>query len=97
MKLPSHRAVLNLSNLVQFRKRTGVILGVRTERSCYMTAKEGLVNGTNQQRWINLCEQAKNEQDPQKSTEVFTEIDRMVVSKADRLRGFNRSAILRGV
>jgi hypothetical protein len=52
-----------------------------------MSAKEGPVNSTNQERWVNLCEQAHKEQDPQKLTEVFAKIDRMLASKADQLKG----------
>jgi len=37
---------------------------LRTERLCDMTAKEGRVNGTNQERWVNPCDQPKEEQDP---------------------------------
>jgi 7,8-dihydro-6-hydroxymethylpterin-pyrophosphokinase len=52
-----------------------------------MTTKEGPVNGTDQERWMNLCEQANKERDPQKLTEVFAKIDRMLASKAGRLKG----------
>jgi hypothetical protein len=52
-----------------------------------MSAKESPMNGTNQERWVNLCEQAHKEQDPQKLTEVFAKIDLMLASKADQLKG----------
>jgi len=52
-----------------------------------MTAKEGPVKGTNQERWMNVCEQAHKEQDPQKLAELFAKIDGMLASKAARLKG----------
>ena len=70
----------------------------RTERLCYMTAKaRGRNNGTNQERWMKLCEQAKTEQDPQKLTEVFARIDRMLANKARSSQGLESPAIFRGV
>jgi hypothetical protein len=62
-----------------------------------MTAKEGPVKSTNHERWLNLCEQAKKEHDPQKLTEVFVEIDRMLASKARSTHGPESPAIVRGV
>jgi len=38
---------------------------------------------------MNLCKQAKNEQDPQLLSELFTKIDRMLQNKQDRLNGPN--------
>jgi hypothetical protein len=55
-----------------------------------MTAKERPSNGTKQQRWMNLCEQAKHEQDPQTLSELFTKIDGMLQNKQDCLSGPNR-------
>lgn len=61
-----------------------------------MAAKEGPVNCTNQERWLNLCEQAKREHDPQKLTEVFAEIDRMLARKASSTLGPESPAIVKG-
>jgi 7,8-dihydro-6-hydroxymethylpterin-pyrophosphokinase len=52
-----------------------------------MIAKEHPMSGTKQERWMNLCEQARNERDPQMLLELFTKIDRMLQSKQDRLNG----------
>jgi 7,8-dihydro-6-hydroxymethylpterin-pyrophosphokinase len=52
-----------------------------------MIAKKHRMSGTKQERWMNLCEQARNERDPQMLLEVFTKIDRMLQSKQDRLNG----------
>jgi 7,8-dihydro-6-hydroxymethylpterin-pyrophosphokinase len=54
-----------------------------------MSAKGRPINGTKQERWMNLCKQAKNEQDPQLLSELFTKIDRMLQNKQDRLNGPN--------
>ena len=55
-----------------------------------MTAKEGPMNGTNQERWVKLCEQAKREHDPQKLSVLFAKIDGMLQERQDRLNGSNR-------
>ena len=55
-----------------------------------MTAREGPMNGTNQERWVKLCEQAKREQDPQKLSILFAKIDGMLQEKQDNLNGLNR-------
>jgi hypothetical protein len=43
------------------------------------------------ERWMQLCEQAANEQDPEKFMELIAEIDRLLEGKERRLKG-NRSA-----
>jgi hypothetical protein len=56
----------------------------------YMTAKERPMNGTNQERWVKLCEQAKREHDPQKLSVLFAKIDGMLQERQDRRNGLNR-------
>jgi 7,8-dihydro-6-hydroxymethylpterin-pyrophosphokinase len=84
------RDAQQLSNPAHFRQahlsHTELVLKVD------MIAKERPVSGTKQQRWMNLCEQARNEQDPRVLSEVFTKIDRMLQSKQDRLNGPHLSA-----
>jgi len=63
------------------------LLLFRPKKQCYITAKECSMNGTNQERWLNLCEQAKREQDPQKLSGLFAKIDGMLQEKQDRLNG----------
>jgi hypothetical protein len=41
------------------------------------------------ERWMQLCEQAASEQDPQKLTELVREIDRLLGEKQDRLNRAN--------
>lgn len=65
----------------------------RPKKQDYITAKEGPMNGTNQEQWLNLCEQAKREQDPQKLSGLFAKIDGMLQQKQDRLKGPNRQDI----
>jgi hypothetical protein len=36
------------------------------------------------ERWQNLCEQAANEQDPQKLLELVREINRLLAEKSNR-------------
>jgi hypothetical protein len=36
-----------------------------------------------QQRWMNLCEQAENKNDPQKLADAVAKIDRTLVSKVN--------------
>jgi hypothetical protein len=55
-----------------------------------MTAREGLMDKTNQELWMNLCEQAKREQDPRKLSGLLAQIDEMLQKKKDRLNGTNR-------
>lgn len=39
------------------------------------------------ERWMQLCEQAANEQDPDKLMELIAEINRLLEAKEQRLRG----------
>jgi hypothetical protein len=41
----------------------------------------------NRERWQELCEQAANEQDPDKLLKLTAEIDRLLSEKYDRLEG----------
>jgi hypothetical protein len=41
----------------------------------------------NRERWLELCEQASKEQDPEKLRELIEEINRLLDAKYDRLRG----------
>jgi 7,8-dihydro-6-hydroxymethylpterin-pyrophosphokinase len=52
-----------------------------------MTAKARPMNGTLQERWMNLVGQGQEERDPQKLTEVLAKIDRMLQEKQARLNG----------
>jgi hypothetical protein len=40
----------------------------------------------NEERWKRLCEQAVNEQDPDKLMELIAEINRLLAAKDKRLR-----------
>jgi hypothetical protein len=52
-----------------------------------MIAKARPINGTLQERWVNLWGQALEERDPQKLTEMLAKIDRMLQERQDRLNG----------
>ncbi len=41
--------------------------------------------GEKKERWQELCEQAAQEQDPEKLSQLVAEIDRMLQEKQDRL------------
>ena len=41
----------------------------------------------NREKWMQLCEQAANEQDPEKLMELITEINRLLDAKEQRLKG----------
>ena len=41
----------------------------------------------NRERWMQLCEQAANEQDPEKLMELVAEINRLLEAKDRRLKG----------
>jgi hypothetical protein len=41
----------------------------------------------NRERWMQLCEQAANEQDPEKLMELVAEINRLLEAKERRLKG----------
>jgi hypothetical protein len=41
----------------------------------------------NRERWMQLCEQAANEQDPEKLMELIREINRLLDAKEQRLKG----------
>jgi len=43
------------------------------------------MKGETGERWYKLCEQAANEQDPQKLMELIHEIDRLLAEKEERL------------
>jgi hypothetical protein len=45
------------------------------------------MRGQNRERWKELCEQAANEQDPEKLLELTAEIDRLLSEKYDRIAG----------
>jgi hypothetical protein len=40
----------------------------------------------NRDRWMRLCEQAANEQDPEKFMELITEINRLLEAKERRVK-----------
>jgi hypothetical protein len=42
--------------------------------------------GRVKEHWLELCEQAATEQDPQKLMELVAEIDRLLEAKQSRLR-----------
>ena len=44
------------------------------------------MQGEKKERWLELCEQAANEQDPQKLSELVNEIDRLLQEKLDRIK-----------
>jgi hypothetical protein len=46
----------------------------------------GLVRGEKKEKWMALCEQAANEQDPEKLMALVAEIDRLLAEKQERLR-----------
>jgi hypothetical protein len=41
----------------------------------------------NEEKWRQLCEQAAEEQDPDKLMELIAEINRLLAAKDNRLRG----------
>jgi hypothetical protein len=41
----------------------------------------------NKERWMELCEQASTEQDPQKLSALVEEINRLLVQKEHRVQG----------
>ena len=45
------------------------------------------MEGETKERWMELCEQAANEQDSAKLHELVLEIDRLLREKQDRLKG----------
>ena len=49
------------------------------------------MQGQNRERWQELCEQAANEQDPIKLTELVTEINRLLEEKEQRLVNLRHS------
>ncbi len=44
------------------------------------------MKGEKREQWMRLCEQAANEQDPQKLLELVREINRLLEEKEQRLR-----------
>jgi hypothetical protein len=49
------------------------------------TVGEGMI-GKKKEEWMQLCEQAANEQDPAKLMELVAEIERMLAEKENRLK-----------
>jgi len=45
-----------------------------------------IMKGEQKERWMELCEQAANEQDSQKLLELTKEIDRLLAEKEKRLK-----------
>ena len=41
----------------------------------------------NKERWMELCEQASTEQDPQKLSALVEEINRLLIKKEKRIQG----------
>ena len=44
------------------------------------------MKGEKREQWMRLCEQAANEQDPQRLLELVREINRLLEEKEQRLR-----------
>jgi hypothetical protein len=44
------------------------------------------MRGEKKEKWMALCEQAANEQDPEKLMVLVAEIDRLLAEKQQRLR-----------
>jgi hypothetical protein len=44
------------------------------------------MKGERREQWMRLCEQAANEQDPQKLIELVREINRLLEEKEQRLK-----------
>ena len=44
------------------------------------------MQGETRERWMQLCEQAANEQDPKRLMELIEEINRLLVEKEQRLK-----------
>ncbi len=44
------------------------------------------MKGEKREQWMRLCEQAANEQDPQKLLDLVREINRLLEEKEQRLR-----------
>jgi hypothetical protein len=59
--------------------------------SIFLFSEDGRTMQEHRERWMQLCEQAANEQDPEKFMELIAEIDRLLEGKERRLKG-NRSA-----
>jgi hypothetical protein len=47
------------------------------------------MQGEEKERWLELCEQASTEQDPNKLSELVKEIDILLQEKQDRLKARN--------
>jgi hypothetical protein len=45
-----------------------------------------LMQGEKKEKWLALCEQAANEQDPKKLMALVAEIDRLLAEKQERLQ-----------
>jgi hypothetical protein len=52
-----------------------------------MIAKARPINGTLQERWVNLWGRALEDRDPRKLTEMLAKIGRMLQERQDRLNG----------
>lgn len=48
------------------------------------------MKGEKKEQWMLLCEQAANEQDPQKLSELVLEIDRLLGEKQTRLDNLSK-------
>ena len=46
----------------------------------------------NKERWMELCEQASTEQDPQKLSALVEEINRLLIQKENRVQGRSQPA-----
>lgn len=50
------------------------------------------LQGKNKERWMELCEKAANEQDPEKLMVLVKEINDLLEAKESRLRGESQTA-----
>jgi hypothetical protein len=50
------------------------------------------MQGERRERWMRLCVEVANEEDPERLLELVTEIDRLLHEKAMRLRNVRREA-----
>jgi hypothetical protein len=54
--------------------------------------KEAKMDSTKKERWLELCELAAEEQDPNKLVEIVAEIDRLLLEKEHRLKKMSANA-----
>ena len=50
------------------------------------------MKGEKKEQWMLLCEQAANEQDPEKLHDLVREINRLLEEKENRLKGIQSKA-----